>query len=163
MQNIQNSLSASYAAFADGDTDLAIKSLVTSFSHRSNNNWTPAEKLSTYTFLAWLYFDQRRLTKALDCLWKVLHLQEQIFGINSPQTANTVFNLAEICRQLGLPEQAAALYERLLSVAILSLGIEHPCCELIMKRRQETEGLTAPSDNRASSSSVHQTQSCLAE
>jgi tetratricopeptide (TPR) repeat protein len=163
MQNIQKTLSVSYAAFTNGDTDLAIKSLVTSFAHRSNHNWTPAEKLSTYTFLAWLYFDQRRLTNALDCLWKVLYLQEQIFGINSPQTANTVFNLAEICRQLGLSEQAEDLYERLAPVAIHSLGIDHPCCELILKRRQEMEGLAAPSDNRASSSSVHQTQSCLTE
>jgi Tetratricopeptide repeat len=163
MQNLQKTLAVSYAAFAHGDTDLAIKSLVTSFSHRSNNTWTPAEKLSTNTFLAWLYFDQRRLTNTLDCLWKVLYLQEQIFGINSPQTADTVFNLSEICRQLGLPEQAEELYERLVPVAIHSLGIDHPCCKLILKRRQEMVSLAAPSDNRASSSSVHQTQSCLTE
>jgi tetratricopeptide (TPR) repeat protein len=163
MQNLQKTLSASYAAFVHGDTDLAIKSLITSFSHRSNNNWTAAEELNTYTFLAWLYFHQRRLTNALDCLWRVLHLQEQIFGTNSPQTANTVFNLSEICRQLGLYEQAEELYERLVPVAIHSLGIDHPCCELILKRRQEMVRPEATSDNRASSSSIHQRQTCLTE
>ena len=158
MQKLKKNLAVSYGAFASGDTDLAIKSLVTAFCHHANGQWSQAEKLRTYQFLAWLYFCERRLTKTLDCLWKVLYLQEQLFGAGSPQIASTAFNLAEVCRQLGLYEQAETLYGRTLPIAVHSLGSAHPCCEVISRRRQEMLGLRVKSDNRASSTLIHQSQ-----
>jgi tetratricopeptide (TPR) repeat protein len=158
MQKIQRNLSASYVAFGSGDTDLAIKSLVTAMFHRSNGDWTVSAKLRAYQNLAWFYFHQRRPMKALDCFLKVLHLQEQSFGPRSPRLANTLFNLAEIYRRLGHCERAANFYGRCLPIAIALLGKQHPCCVVINRLHREMLELSSGSDNRASSSSVHQRQ-----
>ena len=66
--------------------------------------------------MAVLYGDLGRFPEAYELLKRILEIQGQVLGVDNPDVATTVANLAAICFRSKRIEESEALYRRALPI-----------------------------------------------
>ena len=84
------------------------------------------DAMRSFTVLAWVAEEQSLWPEAEKWLKACLQMTEKRYGVDHPDTATSLNNLAELYRAMGRYPEAEALYVRSLSICEQKLGVDHP-------------------------------------